>query len=37
VLPSDVSASPERLARFGREAQTLARLNHPHNAQVHVE
>jgi eukaryotic-like serine/threonine-protein kinase len=35
VLPSDVSSSPERLARFGREAQILARLNHPHIAQVY--
>jgi serine/threonine protein kinase len=34
VLPSDVSHSRERLARFGREAQILARLNHPHIAQV---
>src|SRR6188508_2423620 len=29
VLPADVSASPERLARFEREARTVAGLNHP--------
>jgi serine/threonine protein kinase len=26
---------PERLARFQREAKTLASLNHPHIAQIH--
>src|SRR5438093_13054552 len=35
VLPAEVSTNPERLARFGREAQILARLNHPHIAQVY--
>ena len=30
VLPSDVPSSPERLARFEREARLLASLNHPH-------
>ena len=34
VLPSDVAADPERLARFEREAKTLAALNHPHIAQI---
>jgi TolB-like protein/Tfp pilus assembly protein PilF len=29
VLPGDVSANPERLARFEREARTVAALNHP--------
>ena len=29
VLPDDVSSSPERLARFEREARLVARLNHP--------
>jgi len=30
VLPPDVSADPERRARFEREAKTIAGLNHPH-------
>jgi serine/threonine protein kinase/Tfp pilus assembly protein PilF len=29
VLPADVDASPDRLARFEREARTVAGLNHP--------
>ena len=29
VLPEDFSADAERLARFRREAQVLASLNHP--------
>jgi serine/threonine-protein kinase len=35
VIPGDVAADAERLARFRREAQVLAALNHPHIAQVH--
>src|ERR687892_1094047 len=35
VLPADVATDPERLARFEREAQVLASLNHPHIAHVH--
>jgi Tol biopolymer transport system component len=35
VLPSDVASDPERLARFSREAHTLAQLNHPHIAHVY--
>jgi Tol biopolymer transport system component len=35
VLPDAVSADPARLARFEREAQILASLNHPNIAQVH--
>jgi serine/threonine protein kinase len=29
VLPAEVKEEPERLARFRREAQLLASLNHP--------
>jgi serine/threonine protein kinase len=29
VLPEELAASPERLARFEREARTVAGLNHP--------
>ena len=29
VLPAEVAQDPERLARFEREAQLLASLNHP--------
>jgi serine/threonine protein kinase len=35
VLPNVVAADPERLARFEREAQLLAALNHPNIAQVY--
>ena len=35
VLPELFAADPDRLARFEREAQTLAALNHPHIAQIY--
>ncbi|MGQ0734756.1 MAG: protein kinase domain-containing protein [Acidobacteriota bacterium] len=35
VLPEAFAADPDRLARFEREARTLASLNHPHIAQIH--
>jgi len=35
VLPAAVAADPGRLARFQREAQLLAVLNHPQIAQIH--
>jgi serine/threonine protein kinase len=35
ILPSLFAGDPERLARFEREAHTLAALNHPHIAQIH--
>jgi serine/threonine protein kinase len=34
-LPAAVATDPDRLARFEREAKTLASLNHPHIAQVY--
>jgi serine/threonine-protein kinase len=34
VLPQTVAADPERLARFQREAEVLAALNHPNIAQI---
>jgi eukaryotic-like serine/threonine-protein kinase len=34
MLPESFAADPERLARFDREAKTLASLNHPHIAQI---
>src|SRR4051794_10146720 len=30
ILPESLATDPERLARFRREAQVLASLNHPH-------
>jgi Tol biopolymer transport system component len=35
ILPAGVAADPERLARFQREAEVLASLNHPHIAAVY--
>jgi Tol biopolymer transport system component len=35
VLPEALSGDPDRLARFQREAETLAALNHPNIAQIH--
>ena len=35
VLPAAFTADPERVARFEREAQLLASLNHPNIAQVY--
>ena len=35
VLPDLFARDPDRLARFEREAQTLAALNHPHVAHVY--
>ena len=34
VLPASFSRDPDRLARFEREARTLATLNHPLIAQI---
>jgi eukaryotic-like serine/threonine-protein kinase len=35
VLPDAFAADPDRLARFQREAQVLASLNHPNIARVY--
>src|SRR5215469_18000563 len=35
ILPDSFTHDPERVARFRREAQVLASLNHPHIAQIH--
>jgi serine/threonine-protein kinase len=35
VLPSDLAADPDRLARFEREAQVLGSLNHPNIAHIY--
>src|SRR5262245_37473096 len=35
VLPSSVSGDSERLARFQREAEVLATLNHPNIASIY--
>ena len=35
ILPSALASDPDRLARFQREAEVLASLNHPHIAAVY--
>src|SRR5262249_51794806 len=35
VLPEAVALDPDRIARFRREAQVLASLNHPNIAAIH--
>jgi Tol biopolymer transport system component len=35
ILPDAFASDPERLARFTREAQMLAALNHPHIAHIY--
>ncbi len=35
VIPAGPRAGPEQLARFRREAESVARLQHPHIVQIH--
>jgi len=35
ILPTEFAADPERIARFQREAQILASINHPHIAGIY--
>src|ERR1051326_1487929 len=35
VLPGAFAQDPDRMARFAREAQVLAALNHPHIAAIY--
>jgi serine/threonine protein kinase len=35
LLPTELASKPDRIARFQREAEVLASLNHPNIAQIH--
>jgi serine/threonine protein kinase len=35
ILPAELASDPDRLARFEREAKTLATLDHPNIVTIH--
>jgi eukaryotic-like serine/threonine-protein kinase len=35
ILPESFASKPDRVARFQREAEVLATLNHPHIAHIY--
>src|ERR1700733_8843778 len=35
-LPAEITATPERIARFEQEARAISALTHPHIATIHA-